>query len=149
MYISEASREFTGSELRDLAKHASDNNARQAITGALLFIQNSFVQVIEGKDTDIRILLDSLEKDVRHRNMRVILDRFVECRGFEQWSMGLVTASELDGFQVIQEIDLFRSAGPDPDNKATIFPESQTFLMMQRVYETNASLQRARGNLQA
>lgn len=147
MYISGATRDFSEEELRDIAKQASCNNVRQGITGALLFIQNSFVQVIEGRDTDIRVLLDTLEKDARHHNIRVILDRSVQHRDFEDWSMGLVMASELDSFQVIQEIDLVSSADADPDMSAMIFPESQTFLMMQRVYETNASLQRARASL--
>ena len=95
----------------------------------------------------MRVLLDTLEKDLRHRNIRVILDRSVEHRGFEHWSMCLVTASELDSFQVIQEIDLVCSASADTDKSSMIFPESQPFVMMQRVYETNASLQRARGSL--
>jgi hypothetical protein len=147
MYISDASRDFPEEELRDIAQQAGRNNVRQGITGALLFIHNSFIQVIEGRDTDIRVLLDTLEKDARHRNIRVILDRYVEHRGFEHWSMGLVTASELDSFQVIQEIDLVCSASADTNKNTMIFPESQTFVMMQRVYETNASLQRARGGL--
>ncbi len=147
MYISEAARDFTEEELHDIAKQASCNNVRQGITGALLFIQSSFVQVIEGKDIDIRILLDTLEKDTRHRNIRIVLDRQVEHRDFEHWSMGLVTVSELDSRQVIQEIDLARSAGAHTNEKSMIFPESQTFVMMQRVYEMNASLQRAKANL--
>lgn len=141
--MSKTTRPVEDSELHDIAIQAQQNNARAGITGALLHIENSFIQVIEGPDSAIEKLLTTLLADKRHKDMSIIMDRWVSSRDFKNWSMGMIKISDDEKTDVVREI---RSAtGPDSDgaDQLGFFPESQTFLMMKHVYQTNSALRQA------
>jgi Sensors of blue-light using FAD len=144
LYISKSTRAMSDAELHDIASKARLMNERQGITGALLFVENSFVQVIEGEDAPIERLLAALRGDIRHRDLTILMDRKVACRDFENWSMGIITISEEKKADVVREIHSADTAQLPADNESEFFPDSQTFLMMKHVYETNQSLQQAR-----
>ena len=48
VYISSARRLFTTEELRDLLAVSRRNNAREDVTGMMLYRGGSFMQVLEG-----------------------------------------------------------------------------------------------------
>jgi hypothetical protein len=144
LYISKSTRAMSDAELHDIASKARLMNERQGITGALLFVENSFVQVIEGEDASIERLLAALRGDIRHRDLTILMDRKVACRDFKNWSMGIITISEEKKADVVREIHSADTAQLPADNEIEFFPDSQTFLMMKHVYETNQSLQQAR-----
>jgi len=145
LYISKATRSIAGAELHDIASKARLKNEREGITGALLFVENSFIQVIEGEDAPIERLLAAIRADIRHRDITILMDRKVQSRDFKNWSMGIITVSDEKKAEVIREIHFADTAKPRADNDSEFFPDSQTFLMMKHVYETNQSLQQARG----
>jgi hypothetical protein len=90
IYISQAIRPMKQEDIEELVATASHNNRQLGITGALLYIENSFVQVLEGEDAPITRLLATIESDPRHRNMRILSDRTIDFRNFEDWSMAYV-----------------------------------------------------------
>jgi hypothetical protein len=63
------------------------NNAQRDLTGALAAHRGRFIQVIEGPKDAVDALLERLERDPRHRNIRVLDRAPVERRSFEDWSM--------------------------------------------------------------
>jgi hypothetical protein len=91
-------------DIEELVATASRNNRRLGITGALLYIENSFVQVLEGEDAPITRLLAAIESDPRHNNMRILSDRTVDFRNFEEWSMASVKPDPQDSPIVISEL---------------------------------------------
>lgn len=131
-------------DIEELVATASHNNRQLGITGALLYIENSFVQVLEGEDAPITRLLATIESDPRHRNMRILSDRTIDFRNFEDWSMAYVKPDPQDSSIIISELQSTSSVGGDED--PIVIPLPHTFAMMQHLYETDATLQRARSN---
>jgi hypothetical protein len=144
LYISKKTRAMPDAELHAIASRARVKNEREGITGALLFVENSFVQVLEGKDAAIENLLAALRADTRHRDITILMDRNVPSRDFQNWSMGIITISAEKKADVVREIHSAGRHGLVADSVSDFFPDSQTFLMMKHVYQTNQSLQQAR-----
>jgi len=80
-------------ELRRLIEVAAARNAEQEITGALLLLNDSFIQVLEGGKDSLHALVARIEQDSRHCDLRILLDEELEMRSFPQWSMELFVVS--------------------------------------------------------
>jgi hypothetical protein len=64
------------------------NNPAQGITGALLLVQDMFLQVLEGPKSTVEATMERIAKDARHSDMTVLLSSSVDQRSFADWSMG-------------------------------------------------------------
>ena len=145
IYISQATRRIQQPELEALVATASRNNKQANITGALMYIENSFLQVLEGEDESITRLLAMIESDPRHEDMRIISDRLIDFRNFNEWSMAYVKPDIQDSSIVVNEMRSTMTPGGDGD--PIVMPLPQTFAMMQRLYKTDLALQRARSQV--
>ena len=146
-YISQATGTFTESELSELVEVSRRNNKKHGITGAMLYLENAFIQVIEGEDAAIGQLLEKLCTDTRHQNIAVLSDKLAQARNFQNWSMGIVKAAEADRPQVLEELRLASTANGGSEEGSNMMPVSQTLMMMRRLYDTSNVLQRAQGHL--
>jgi hypothetical protein len=88
VYVSSAVRPFTREELQRLLKKSRANNARNGITGMLLYKDGNFMQVLEGDEAAVRATFDRISKDPRHRNVIVLLRSEEAERDFPDFSMG-------------------------------------------------------------
>ena len=141
IYVSQATKTLTEKELQELVATASRNNKLEGLTGALLYIENSFIQVLEGADNTITLMLERIESDRRHKNMRIISDQEVDHRFFEDWSMAYVQPDIRDSSIIIKEL---RSPLLQGDDENIVdMPLPQTFAMMKHLYKTDQALQRA------
>jgi Sensors of blue-light using FAD len=108
IYASAASKPFSAVELRELLRLARAKNERLDITGMLLYHEGSFLQVLEGPDSAVNPLLETIAKDKRHDKVLLLLRREIEARNFGEWKMGFVDvdpkAQSLPGFR-----DYFKS----------------------------------------
>ena len=143
IYISKAAYEFSASELQELAAVAARNNTLEGITGALLFIDNCFIQVIEGDERAMSHMLTKLKADPRHHDIRIIADQLEESRHFSDWSMGLISTPDEDRPKVTRELRAASEITSDENAFATNMPMPHTAAMMQRLYETDSILQQA------
>lgn len=89
-YSSFASPGLQPVELEQILAASRRNNARDAITGVLMFNGAAFVQTIEGPPEAIDALLMTLASDTRHCQMEVCDERTLPRRIFPDWSMGYV-----------------------------------------------------------
>jgi hypothetical protein len=66
-------------------------NASARITGALLFADGRFAQILEGDESEITSLYDRITRDPRHEH--VTFDYLIEVAGrlFPGWSMARIT----------------------------------------------------------
>ena len=144
IYISKAADDFTADGLRQLTQVAARNNRLRDITGALLFIDNCFIQVIEGDESSMSDLIAKIEKDPRHHNIRIISDRLEDSRYFSEWSMGLISTPDEEKPRVVRELRSVPETGDGENTSVTIMPLPHTVAMMQRLYETDSILQHAR-----
>jgi hypothetical protein len=65
------------------------NNSKLDITGALVFDDLWFVQVLEGPPQSVDAIFDRIFKDIRHANIKLIQKKEVKERLFADWAMGL------------------------------------------------------------
>ncbi len=106
IYVSAASADFEEASLPDLFTQSRENNARIEVTGMLLFHDRSFVQVLTGPKVAVKALYETIARDPRHSNSRILFQGDVEERAFEDWSMGFYktnrnSADELPGFNSV------------------------------------------------
>ena len=53
----------------------------------MIFENNRFGQVIEGPRTQIEDLWEKIQKDTRHKNIRLVESKSIERRSFTKWTM--------------------------------------------------------------
>jgi hypothetical protein len=98
-YASTQTHPFTGKELAALLENARETNARHRITGLLLHREDSFLQVLEGDEADVRAIYNRISEDPRHRNLNVLFAEPIDAREFADWRMAFL---ELDGVDVAE-----------------------------------------------
>jgi hypothetical protein len=94
IYISRAHKKLEKLALVDLCAKAAANNLELNITGLLLCIGNSFVQVLEGQYESIHNLYKKISKDPRHTQCRILFEGTTPDRLFGQWNMNFVQMDE-------------------------------------------------------
>ena len=70
-------------------------NAQAGITGALGFSQLTYLQLLEGPPAAIDELMKTLEADLRHRDIIVLLRGPAERRLVPNWAMARVNLAQL------------------------------------------------------
>lgn len=75
--------------ISNILETAHTTNSQQQVTGALLFSGGYFVQVLEGPESAVEEIFESIQNDLRHHNIAVIQHSYVDQRSFSQWSMAL------------------------------------------------------------
>lgn len=87
----------TALSLAEILGASARNNRRNALTGALLFYDSAFLQLIEGARADVDRLMSRLLEDRRHQNLRLLGHAPVVARRFPDQPMaqGRVTADVL------------------------------------------------------
>ena len=86
-YVSEPAQNMSFLGLMRILYHSYSNNQSLGITGALIYENNKFGQVIEGPEKDIESLWKKIQKDARHKNVRLIEIRPITERSFSKWTM--------------------------------------------------------------
>ena len=86
-YLSTSRKPMSSAELAVLCAVSEHNNRIESITGILLYVDGSFLQVVEGPCHAIRMLLAKLEVDERHTSMTVLENVSASERLFPDWAM--------------------------------------------------------------
>lgn len=72
------------------------NNGAAGVTGLLCHIDGSFLQFLEGEEQAVRETFGRISQDERHADLIKVHDATIAERAFGDWSMGLVSAKEVD-----------------------------------------------------
>lgn len=118
IYSSAAKVPFSSDQLLDLLGTSRTKNTGLDITGMLLHVEGSFLQVIEGQEKDIDALFATIVEDRRHGNIVTIIRESIVRRSFSDWSMGFadITRSDIentDGFNdFLESASAVRSLAP-------------------------------------
>ncbi|MFE7194998.1 BLUF domain-containing protein [Microbacterium oxydans] len=88
VYTSTASQPFRETALEQLLAVCRRLNDGRGITGMLLHRDGRFIQVLEGQADTIAHLVDTIRRDPRHRDLRVLLTQSIAERRFPDWTMG-------------------------------------------------------------
>jgi hypothetical protein len=81
---------------------ARRNNVRHHVTGALVFSDGCFAQVLEGRREDVESVFETIQCDPRHRDVTIMHLHEVAERSFGEWSMAF---GGIDGVSVDPQIN--------------------------------------------
>jgi len=112
VYISTASLPVTELDLERFLRAWCHNNARDGVTGILLYSEDEgrFMQVIEGEKAAILTLFAKIERDYLHRNLVKLADGPIPRRNFTAWLMGFKVLTTAAFAQLAGYVD---PTGPD------------------------------------
>lgn len=81
-------------EVDGILEQSQRNNARVGVTGALIFNNGVFGQVLEGPMEAVELTFDRIQADPRHKEVTVLDIKPIAAPSFSGWSMGFVGADE-------------------------------------------------------
>lgn len=83
------------------------NNKRRNITGMLLYVEGSVLQVLEGEKNVVQETFRTIELDKRHNGIFVLIEQEIAARQFASWSMGFKQLSKLDLAKIPVAVPMF------------------------------------------
>jgi len=93
VYSSESATPMQSDELEEILQHARGSNAAKGITGALIYVDGIFLQVLEGETGTVQELMARISKDVRHETVTVLKQGEISSAIFSDWKMAYVSAT--------------------------------------------------------
>ena len=114
VYASSAARPLGDADLAEILRASRRNNADAGVTGALLYSEGNFIQVLEGPATSVAAVYRRIERDTRHHSILPLLRSTVDERQFPEWAMGFHRASTLPEEDRAAARTLFDLTEPGP-----------------------------------
>jgi hypothetical protein len=105
LYCSAAVRPLHDEQLADLLEEARAYNKRHGITGLLCYDEGHFVQVIEGRPSDVNRLFARIERDPRHHHVQVLCRGTSIRREFIDWHMVFTKSCSQDFYWLISYLE--------------------------------------------
>ena len=87
VYVSTATRTLSDDELRHLLERARTRNAKEGVTGVLLYSHGNFIQYLEGPASGIEKVYSVIKADPQHHGIIELMNETIESREFSDWSM--------------------------------------------------------------
>lgn len=90
VYISSSTSDnmLSEGELTPLLEQSRARNARQNVTGMLLYNSGTFMQALEGDTGDVTEIYRDICADPRHTNVVTLVKQPIAQRAFASWDMG-------------------------------------------------------------
>jgi Sensors of blue-light using FAD len=116
LYASRAAAGTSAAMLDDILAQSRRNNPAQGITGMLCVSGDVFIQVLEGGRDEVCELYNSIVRDPRHANVRLLAYDEIPQRQFGAWTMGQVNLTKVNPSLLLKyfkraELDPFDASG--------------------------------------
>jgi hypothetical protein len=110
IYMSQVKRPLSPTTLIALLMQARALNEYRNITGALVYGDGQFIQVIEGEEESVNALYQRISQDKRHENVFKLADKAISERSFQEWTMAFQELSpaqfaDLSGYVSPSELE--------------------------------------------
>lgn len=130
-YVSTLRESMPSADVVELLRIARAYNEFRDVTGLLLLRGDSFFQVLEGREADVRAIFERITADSRHHRIEVLFQEPLDEREFGDWRMGFV---ELDGVDVseLEGVSDFLSRDADPREMFTRLTRSKRLMLLFR-----------------
>jgi hypothetical protein len=122
-------------ELGAIFSTARSKNTKSGVTGALLVWHDHVVQALEGDETVVRALYDTIYEDPRHERVRVLEAGDVPQRVFGRWSMARVSDDDRPDIPLLMNRD---KGGISPAAPRPTTPEQDEVIATMREYARSA-----------
>lgn len=93
MYSSQATEPMAVTGLEQILTDARVGNQARDVTGALVYVDGVFFQILEGDKDVVRKLMANIASDSRHHSVKVFYEAEVDVRAFESWSMAYLSST--------------------------------------------------------
>lgn len=90
LYASRAKKPVDPSMFDEILEQSRRNNQGRGITGLLCVTRDIFVQVLEGGRDEVCELYNTIVRDARHQDVRLLVFEEIAERQFARWTMGQV-----------------------------------------------------------
>ena len=114
-YVSSARKTLSQADLEQILETSRINNARDNITGMLLYADGNIIQVLEGVHSKVRDCFQRIQQDDRHRGAIVLLDEDIQERAFPEWTMGFKQITREDVRQLSGKNEYMNTAAGQLD----------------------------------
>jgi Sensors of blue-light using FAD len=104
------SAEEVTAQIEQILATSRRNNEKVGVTGALMFSEGFFGQVLEGPEAAVEATFERIQRDPRHGDVSLLDFQSIEKRHFDNWSMAFVGPSISFAFERIG-----LSTGYDPE----------------------------------
>lgn len=112
IYSSQAVAPMSIGDLEQILVDARSGNDRRGVTGALVYVDGVFLQILEGDKDTVRELMSRIASDTRHAAVQVFYEAEVDQPLFSNWRMAYLHATPdqmatwlgLEGTASVQEI---------------------------------------------
>ena len=88
IYASTCTEKISFDEVKKLADKALIKNKEMKVTGILFYSNNYFIQYLEGSQSKINTLYNTISKDPRHKDLTLLSYNLLAERKFPNWKMG-------------------------------------------------------------
>jgi hypothetical protein len=105
LYASQLAPDQPTQVVGQIVTRARARNAREGITGLLVFDGMHFWQHLEGPAEAVNALMQRLAADPRHVQMRVVYSGATTQRHYRRFEMGLAQVEDGDGMSVMLELE--------------------------------------------
>ena len=118
IYTSEPANVMSDAELQQLLETAREANRLFNITGMLICLPDSYIQIIEGPKPQIEQLYKNIQRDKRHMRVTTLREASIDHRFFPNWAMAFKKSElcstdndilNLQDEKVLQLFDLLES----------------------------------------
>ena len=93
IYSSESATPMQMEDLEEILEQARSRNAAKGITGALVYVDGVFLQILEGDTKVVQDLMAKISRDVRHETVTVLKQGEIPHAVFSDWKMAYVSAT--------------------------------------------------------
>ena len=93
IYLSQATRPLSAKSLRSLVEQAQQANARQYLTGALVYSNKRFIQLLEGEQAALEQAYARIRQDPRHQHLCKVAHHVIAARRFTEWPLAFRSLS--------------------------------------------------------
>lgn len=87
LYCSTPTSKFSISDIDTILERCSKNNPARDVTGFLIFDGKTFVQLLEGPTDSVKEIIEKINGDERHENIRILVHEPTGSRHFGAWFM--------------------------------------------------------------
>jgi Sensors of blue-light using FAD len=96
LYASRAAAPLTDAAVDTILEQSRRNNPKQGITGMLCVAEDIFIQVLEGGRDAVCDLFNTIVRDPRNSQVRILLFEEIAERRFGNWTMGQVHIAKVN-----------------------------------------------------
>lgn len=116
LYASRAAQALTPDLIDAILIQSRAHNPELGITGILCYSGDIFMQVLEGGRDAVCDLYNTIVRDDRHRNVRLLSYEEIRERRFASWTMGQVNLAKVNPSLMLKyaekpELDPFNCSG--------------------------------------